>query len=108
MTNYRYIYQQIQIITQKLILVGLSSQQNEPTLRGKSEITYAGMKNISIALKDVEYIEIYKELDKNRNYNIKMIDGAWDNLKTVEFLSVLQLLRILLCLLFCEAFIILH
>jgi len=76
MTNYRYIYQQIQIITQKLILVGLSAQQNEPIIKGKSEIIYAGMKNLSVALKNVEYIEIYKELDKNRNYNIKMIDGA--------------------------------
>jgi hypothetical protein len=76
MTNHRYIHQQIQIITQKLILVGLSSQQNEPTINGKYEIAYAGMKNLSIALKNIEYIEIYKELNKNRNYNIKMIDGA--------------------------------
>lgn len=76
MTNHRYIHQQIQIITQKLISVGLSAQQNQPTMKGSSEIAYAGMKNLSIALKNVEYIEIYKELDKNRNYNIKMIDGA--------------------------------
>lgn len=76
MTNYRYIYQQIKIITQKLISVGLSAQQNEPIIKGKYEIVYAGMKNLSVALKNVEYIEIYKELDKNRNYNIKMIDGA--------------------------------
>jgi hypothetical protein len=57
-------------------LVGLSSEQNEPIIKGKSEIAYAGMKNLSVALKNVEYIEVYKELDKNRNYNIKMIDGA--------------------------------
>ena len=76
MTNHRYIHQQIQIITQKLISVGLSAQQNQPIIKGSSEIAYAGMKNLSIALKNIEYIEIYKELDKNRNYNIKMIDGA--------------------------------
>jgi hypothetical protein len=76
MTNYRYVHQQIQAITRKLILVGLSSQQNESTINGKYEIAYAGMKNLSIALKNVEYTEIYEELDKSRNYNIKMVDGA--------------------------------
>lgn len=80
MTNYRDIHKQIATITRKLILVGLSVRQKEPsyicTGRDSYEISYPGMQDLSIALKNVEYAEVYQELDKNENYNIKMIDGA--------------------------------
>jgi hypothetical protein len=80
MNSYRDIYQQINILTQKLISVGLSIQQKPPscvpTGRNSYEISYSGMQDLSIVLKNIEYTEVYKELDKNKNYNIKMIDGA--------------------------------
>ena len=80
MINHRDIHQQIEIITQKLILVGLSVSQKYPlcnrTEKDSYEISYSGMQDLSIALKNIRYIEIYEELDKNKNYNIKMIDGA--------------------------------
>ena len=34
------------------------------------------MLDISIAMKNIAYEEIYKMLDNNKNYNIKMLDGA--------------------------------
>lgn len=34
------------------------------------------MQNLSIALKNIEYEEVYRVLDHDRNYNVKMIDGA--------------------------------
>ena len=80
MNSYRDIYKQINVATQKLISVGLSIQQKPPscisTGKNSYEISYSGMQDLSIVLKNIEYIEVYKELDKNQNYNIKMIDGA--------------------------------
>jgi hypothetical protein len=71
---------QIQKITEKLIKVGLSVSQKYPSLNenGKDscEIAYSGMQDFSIALKNIEYTEIYNELNNNKNFNIKMIDGA--------------------------------
>ncbi|HAA28585.1 MAG TPA: DUF2290 domain-containing protein [Cyanobacteria bacterium UBA8553] len=80
MVNHRDIYNEIDNITQKLISVGLSVKQKFPSCnrigRNSYEIAYAGMQDLSIVLKNVEYEEVYRELDKNDNYNIKMIDGS--------------------------------
>lgn len=80
MVNHRDIHRQIKTITQKLISVSLSDKQKQPscvcTGRGGYEISYPGMQDLSLALKNVQYVEIYQELESNENYNIKMIDGA--------------------------------
>ena len=80
MTDYRDIYKQIVTITNELISIGLSASQNYPASNeiGKygHEISYLGGKDISIALKNIEYYQMYEELEKSKNYNIKMIDGA--------------------------------
>ncbi|MCL1472699.1 DUF2290 domain-containing protein [Argonema antarcticum] len=80
MTDYRSIYNEIATVTTKLISIGLSVTQNFPssTNIGKNscQIAYSDMQDLSIVLKNVDYKEMYNELDKNRNYNIKMIDGA--------------------------------
>ena len=80
MIKYKAIYKEIQIITNELIKNGLSVQQNFPSCersgKNRYEISYSGMQDISIALRNVGYKEIYNELDQNNNYNIKMIDGA--------------------------------
>ncbi len=80
MVDYRSIYNQVNVITQKLISVNLSAKQKFPSCNciGKNsyEISYSGMQDLSIAFKNIEYKEIYQELDEGENYNIKMIDGA--------------------------------
>lgn len=80
MTNYRSIHSQIHTITQKLIVVGLSARQKFPSCncigRDSYEIAYPGMRDLSVVLKNIEYAEVYQELDNSENYNIKMIDGA--------------------------------
>jgi hypothetical protein len=80
MTDYRSVHSQIKTITQKLITVGLSDRQNFPSCnsigRDSYEIAYPGMRDLSIVLRNVEYTEVYQELDDSKNYNIKMIDGA--------------------------------
>ncbi|MEO0532494.1 MAG: DUF2290 domain-containing protein [Cyanobacteria bacterium P01_A01_bin.123] len=80
MLDHLGIHNQVSTITQKLISINLSVKQKFPscttTGRDSYKISYSGMQDISIALKNVEYKEIYEELDEDENYNIKMIDGA--------------------------------
>ncbi|HAJ60398.1 MAG TPA: DUF2290 domain-containing protein, partial [Cyanobacteria bacterium UBA8543] len=65
MVNHRDIYNEIDNITQKLISVGLSVKQKFPSCnrigRNSYEIAYAGMQDLSIVLKNVEYEEVYRE-----------------------------------------------
>ncbi|MEG3911504.1 DUF2290 domain-containing protein [Microcoleus sp. w2-18bC1] len=80
MTTPKEICQEINEITRKLIFIGLSVEQNyvssTQTGKGSYKIAYSGMQDLSIVLKNVDYKEMYEELDRNDNYNIKMIDGA--------------------------------
>jgi len=80
MTDYRSIHSQINTITQRLISVGLSVRQKFPSCssigRDSYEIAYPGMRDLSVVLRNVEYTEVYQELDNSENYNVKMIDGA--------------------------------
>lgn len=69
------IFKQINEITSKLIQLGLSVQQNYPTNQ-LGNIAFSGMQDISVAMKNIAYQEIYKRLDESKNYNIKMLDGA--------------------------------
>ncbi len=80
MVSYQKIYQQIQEITKQLISVGLSVEQQFPSckqVQGRGyEIAYSSMVDLSIALRNVTYSQVYQELDRGKNYNLKMIDGA--------------------------------
>lgn len=66
---------QIQLITSKLIKVGLSEEQNFPS--DNSGLVYiSGRFDTSIALRNLPYSDIYNVLNADKNFNIKMIDGA--------------------------------
>ncbi len=69
------IINQIQNITSKLIAVGLSEEQNYPS-ENNGNIYISGNQDLSIALKNISYSDIYKILDETKNYNIRMVDGA--------------------------------
>lgn len=69
------ILNQIKIITSKLIEVGLSVEQNFPSL-SINKLYISGKYDLSIVMKNISYEEIYNILNKEKNYNIKMIDGA--------------------------------
>lgn len=69
------ILAQIRNITSQLIKVGLSEQQTFPS--EKNGLIYiSGNHDLSIALKNIPYAKAYNILDREGNYNIKMIDGA--------------------------------
>jgi hypothetical protein len=80
MNSHQEILKEINTITENLIEISLCDQQNFPSStpigRDSYEIAYSGMQDLSIALKNIDYKDIYHELDKGKNYNFKMIDGA--------------------------------
>lgn len=66
-------------ITRHLIESGICDDQNFPSERiakTQKEVVYNGFNDISIALKNVEYHDIYNYLEKNRQFNFKLIDGG--------------------------------
>jgi len=70
------VFKEIRTITEQLIECNLSINQNFPINREKKVIVWQGQTDISLALKNISYEEIYEEIDKAKNYNIKMLDGA--------------------------------
>lgn len=69
------IFKQINVVTSSLISVNLSEEQNFPSEKDGS-IYISGNHDISISLKNIPYTEIYSILRQDKNYNIKLIDGA--------------------------------
>jgi hypothetical protein len=80
MSNANIVLQEIYSMTEKLISINLSVSQNYPSSISTSDygvqITFSGASNLSVALKNIEYHEIYRQLDRSNNYNLKLIDGA--------------------------------
>lgn len=79
MVSSKQVMKGIMEITSDLIGLGLSVDQNFPSEkieRGVTIISWGDQINLSIVLKNISYNQIYNELLKNSNYNIKLIDGA--------------------------------
>ncbi|ELD7284011.1 DUF2290 domain-containing protein, partial [Salmonella enterica] len=67
----------IRKITSHLISVGISDAQNYPVITRDKEyyyVSYSGFADTSIALRNIEYVDIYNFLDEKRQYNIKLLD----------------------------------
>lgn len=78
MVNATMIYKQISDITAEIIGLGICDNQNFPSMYTSSEgYEIVGIKGFnSIALKNILYSELYKILLQEKQYNLKMIDGA--------------------------------
>jgi hypothetical protein len=67
-------------LTADLVGLSLCDRQNYPYLRnlgqGYQEIGVGGGGDISCALRNVPYRDIYKELERTGTYNVRMLDGA--------------------------------
>ena len=72
------IRNQMESVTSDLILCSLSVEQQFPSVRREKDGTKVdfGRADLSIALKNVAYTDIYNELSKSKSYNLKLIDGA--------------------------------
>ena len=69
------VYQEINSITQKVIEHGLSIDEKFPARNG-NKVAWQEQSDISIALKNVPYVDKYNTLNEDRNFNFKMLDGA--------------------------------
>jgi hypothetical protein len=70
---------QINRIISHLVEIGLASDQNCAFTRESPDcvkVTFQNAGQVSIALKDRQYEEIYEHLAKERAYNVKMPDGG--------------------------------
>ncbi|HOE81880.1 MAG TPA: DUF2290 domain-containing protein [Myxococcota bacterium] len=67
-------------LTAELVGLSLCDQQNYPVLRdlgqGCREVGIGEPGNFSFVLKNVPYGEVYRELERTQDYNLKMLDGA--------------------------------
>ena len=74
------IYQQVVRLTADLVGLSVCNHQNFPSLRdvgrGVKELGLGGKSDLSIALKNVAYRDVYDELERTQTYNLKMLDGA--------------------------------
>jgi hypothetical protein len=63
-----------------LIEKGLADDQNGTFLRKLSgrkwEVSFSGDEHVKIAMDDIDYAVIYRELSNKRSYNAKLIDGG--------------------------------
>ena len=69
------ICKQINSITSTLIEVGICASQNFPSNKN-GNVSFKGKDKVSIALKNMPYIDLYAELLKAKCYNMKLLDGA--------------------------------
>ncbi len=78
--NPKETLKQISKLTEILVELSLSNQQNFPKTLGEPkksfEITLDKASNFSVAQKNVAYLEIYRQLDQSNCFNVKMVDGA--------------------------------
>ena len=80
MNSSKGVLKEIIQLTHLLVGSGLSANQNYPLektdTKGIVSVEWKNVENLSISLRNIEYKEIYNELDKNRDYSIKLLDGA--------------------------------
>lgn len=80
MNNHKNILSEINSIVQLLVRYNLADNINYPIEKklsnGRINIEWNNITNISISLKNIDYKDIYNELDKNRDYTLKLPDGA--------------------------------
>ena len=91
MSSPNQIKEQIDGLISFLVEVSLANDQNS-TFRRDSRgevihITFEKSGYLSVALKNRSYKEIYQELDRERVYNVKMLDGALIQM-TYEFVNM--------------------
>lgn len=80
MTTFQDVRNQIEQLTSDIICLSLCNHQHYPSMRNEAgqivEVGFSKDDNLSVALKNLPYHEIYDELDRVKAYNLKMVDGA--------------------------------
>ncbi len=69
------VFEEVRKATQELIRCGLAEEYNLPIMRN-NEIVWGNYTDISLYLKNMEYKDIYGEIERSRNFNVKLPDGG--------------------------------
>ena len=69
------VFRELKKVTQELIRCGLAEEYNFPVIH-QMDIVWEKYQDISLYLKNMEYVTIYNEMEKSHNYNIKLPDGG--------------------------------
>jgi hypothetical protein len=74
------IRRQMEKLTAELMGFSLCNRQNFPSMRdlgkGICEVGIGTRGNLSYALKNIPYHDVYTEMEKTETYNLRMLDGA--------------------------------
>lgn len=78
--NPRTVKNDVEGLLASLIERGIADDQNFPILRQVSaegwEVSFQGAEHVAIAMGDIDYGDIHRELFDKRSYNVKLIDGG--------------------------------
>lgn len=79
MNNINHVKKEIESIISILVQSGMSVYQQYPIIKqcdnSMQKLEWKNITNLSVCLKNLEYNEIYSEINKNKDYTIKLIDG---------------------------------
>ena len=79
MNNINSVKKEIDSIINFLVQSGMSVYQQYPIIKSCTgavkKLEWSNITNLSICLKNMDYSTIYSEIDKNKDYTIKLIDG---------------------------------
>lgn len=71
------VRRQIADFIERLISASVSAKQFHPSVRtGEGGSVHIGRQSTSIALRDVSYDDVYRELNLNDAYDVKLVDGG--------------------------------
>jgi hypothetical protein len=71
------VRQQVEDFIQRLIKASLSAKQFYPSVRSVGDAVVIGRpQSTAIALRDVAYEDVYREIDSNDAYDVKLVDGG--------------------------------
>lgn len=71
----RNVFNEVKDITYKLIESGLADEYNFPVCKD-NKVYWKNQNDVSIAMKNIPYVEIYNTILKTKNFNIKLPDGG--------------------------------
>jgi hypothetical protein len=71
---------QVEALTTLLVELSLCDEQFFPSMNdlggGVVVISISGIANLSIAMKNIDYRDIYADLERTKSFNFRMLDGA--------------------------------
>lgn len=69
------VFSEVGKVTSELIRCGLAEEYNFPMMK-QNDIVWEKYQDVSLYLKNMDYVMIYNQMEKSHNYNFKLPDGG--------------------------------